>query len=63
MKLLTFEEARAILRIDRKTLREIIRSGQLPAMKAGVSVRSPYRISEKALYAYIERESTKAARS
>jgi excisionase family DNA binding protein len=61
MELLTFEEVRTVLRIDKKTLRKIIDSGALPALKVGVAANSPYRISEKALHDYIERESSKHA--
>ena len=63
MKLLTLEEASEMLRLDKRTVRRIIRSGALPAMKAGVSANSPYRISEKALLDYIQRESRKAAKA
>ena len=60
MKLLTVDEVAETLRIDRKTVLRIIASGALPAMKAGVAGNSPYRISEKALFEYIKRESAKA---
>ena len=60
MKLLTAAEARAVLRIDQKTLIKLIKTGALPALKVGGGRSSPYRISEKALFEYIKRESTKA---
>lgn len=63
MKLLTFEEVRAILRVDKRTLRTVIKSGALPAMKVGVGQNAPYRISEKALAEYMKRESAKVAQS
>ena len=63
MKLLTFKEVREILRIDSDTLRKIIKSGALPAMKAGVGANAPYRISETALKEYMRRETKKVSAS
>lgn len=63
MKLLTLDEAAAMLRLDKRSVLKIIESGALPAMKAGVAPNSPWRISEKALLEYIKRESSKAGKS
>jgi excisionase family DNA binding protein len=61
MKLLTAAEVRGILRVDQKTLIKLIKSGALPALKAGVGQNAPYRISENALNDYIKRETAKTA--
>ena len=60
MKLLTLDETAEVLRLDKRSVLKIIESGVLPAMKAGVAPNSPWRISEKALFEYIKRESAKA---
>ena len=73
MKLLTAAEARAVLRVDQKTLVKIINSGALPALRIGNS-HGHIRISSKALAKYagiteqsvieaVTRESTQAPAS
>ena len=52
MRLLTSAEARAVLRIDQKTLVKIIDSGALTALRTGPGNASPYRISLKSLSKY-----------
>lgn len=72
MTLLTAAEARMVLRIDPKTLRKIIASGDLPALRIGTSRAAHIRISSKALAKYagiteqsvidqVTRENAKAA--
>ena len=51
MKMLTAAEARAVLRIDQKTLVKIIKSGALPALRLG-DEHGHIRISTKALAKY-----------
>lgn len=54
--LLTFAEVCERLRIDAKTLRKIIASGDLKAAKVGRA----YRISEDSIEQYLEAQATKA---
>jgi excisionase family DNA binding protein len=54
-------EASERLRVSRDTLHKLIKSGVLEAHKVGSGITSPYRISEEAIAAYIERQTAKAA--
>lgn len=54
--MLTFAEVCERLRITPKTLRKIIHSGALKAMKAGTGQSSGWRITEDDLADYIERQ-------
>jgi excisionase family DNA binding protein len=54
--MLTVAEACDRLRISERTLKDLIRSGDIRAIKAGTSVNSPYRISEEALADFIKRQ-------
>lgn len=53
--MLTFAEVCGELRLDKKTVRKLIVSGELEAIKTGDAANAPYRISEGALAEYIER--------
>lgn len=53
--MLTFAEVCERLRMSPKTLRKLITSGQLEAIRTGDGATSPYRITEEALADYIER--------
>jgi excisionase family DNA binding protein len=53
--LLTSAETRARLGISRKKLEELIRDGEIEAIKTGGAPNSHFRISEESLAAYIER--------
>lgn len=53
--MLTSTEVRQRLGIGREKLSKLIQSGELEAIKTGDAVNSPYRISEEALAAFIER--------
>ena len=59
--MLTLKEAADQLRIDSETVRLLIKSGEIKAMKAGSGLTSPWRISEEALAEYMERQTVKAA--
>lgn len=58
--MLTAAEAAERLRISDRTLKKLIKSGALKAMKAGDAVNSGYRITEEALDDYIEQKTIRA---
>lgn len=43
------------LRIGKNRYHELIKSGELPAIRTGTAPNSPYKVSEEALADYIER--------
>ncbi len=53
MKFYTVEEVAKILRVNERTVRNLIEAGELRATRVG----RQYRISEEALQEYIERHS------
>lgn len=53
--MLTSAEARERLRISRKKLEELIRDGEIEAIKTGSAPNSHFRIPEESVAAYIER--------
>lgn len=53
--MLTSAQVRAELRIGRDKLRELIREGELEAIRTGDAPNSHYRISEESFAAYKER--------
>lgn len=54
-RLLTVEEAAAILREHPQTTRQRLREGQIRGVKKAKGDRAPWLITEKALDAYITR--------
>ena len=56
---LSAPEACEHLRISRETLTNLIKSGQLTAMKTGPSPKSRWRISVDSINEYIERNTIK----
>lgn len=62
MELLTEAEVRQRLKIkDPRTLRKLIKSGQLRALKVGPYPTSAWRISEDDLAAYLEQQRLEVA--
>ncbi len=61
--MLTATQVRERLGISRSKLEELIRTGQIRAMKVSSGRTSPYRISEEALAEFIERQTVKPAGS
>lgn len=60
--MLTAAEARKRLRIGEKTLRRLITEGEIAAVKVGYGRwGGSYRISEKAIEDYIERQTVQPA--
>jgi excisionase family DNA binding protein len=53
--MLTSAQVRAELRIGRDKLRELIQAGEIEAIQTGDAPNSPYRFTEEALAAYLER--------
>lgn len=53
--MLTSAQVRADLRIGRDKLAELIKTGELEAVKLGTAPNAPYRVSEESLAAYKER--------
>lgn len=53
--MLTATQVRQRLGVGRAKVSELIQTGELEAVKIGDAPNSPYRISEEALAAYIER--------
>lgn len=53
--MLTARQAREQLGISRETFRKLITSGQLEAFKVGTGTMGHWRVSEKALAEFIER--------
>lgn len=47
--MLTLAEVAKDLRISERAVRTLIKTGNLRAIKAGIGISSPYRISEEAL--------------
>ena len=58
-KLLTSTQVRERLGIGESKLSELIRTGQIKAVKLGAARNAPYRISEEALAEFIERNTVK----
>jgi len=61
--LLTFAEVCERLRMSPKTLRKLITSGELVAIRTGNGATSPYRITEEALADYIRRRQVVPAKA
>ena len=59
---LTFTETCTRLRVSHETLRRLIKSGVLEAHKTSPGRTAPYRISERAIADYLERQTAEAAR-
>lgn len=53
--MLTRSEVCKRLRIGKNTYHELIKSGELQAIRTGTAPNSPYKVSEEALADYIER--------
>lgn len=53
--MLSGREVRARLQIGRDKFLELVRTGQLAAIRTGTAPNSPYRVSPDALDDYIER--------
>lgn len=51
------------LRIGKNRFHELIKSGELAAIRTGTAPNSPYKVSEEALAEYIERSRVVAGRA
>ncbi|HEY6279513.1 MAG TPA: helix-turn-helix domain-containing protein [Streptosporangiaceae bacterium] len=61
--MLTASQVCERLRISRETLRQLIQSGQITAIRVGPGPTAHVRISEDALAEYVERQTVKPAAS
>jgi excisionase family DNA binding protein len=61
--MLTAAQVRQRLGISRATLEQLIRNGEIEAIRISKTPGSAYRISEQALADYIERQTVKPAAS
>ena len=61
--MLTTSQVRERLGIGESKIAELIRTGQLRAVKLGTAPNASYRISEEALAEFIERNTVKPAES
>jgi len=59
--MLTVSEVAARLSISEKTVKRLIASGDIAAIKAGVAVNSGYRVPETALAEFIRQRTVTAA--
>lgn len=57
--MLTATQVRERLGIGRSKLEELIKTGQIRAMKIGEAPNAPYRISEEAVQDFIDRNTVK----
>jgi excisionase family DNA binding protein len=61
--MLTLAEVAQDLRVSERAVRTLIKAGSLEAIKVGIGVSSPYRISQEALAKYKQGAASELAAS